>query len=133
VTNVVQAKHAFVVDREHVGFSVIAEWRVGEDGRGVVLLAPLDGSAAVPWRVIDGDRLTTVLDRSDLTRVQDLPLVVVNPAAKILGIAAGPATPPAQIALLAVFDLEREVLAAPAADQPEWWLFDAEPVPTDHT
>ncbi len=131
MTNVVQAKHAFVEDREHVGFAVIAEWRVKEGGQALALLAPLDGSEAVPWSVTDGKRLRTVLDRDDLTRVRDLPLVVANPAAKIFGIAAGPAVPPAQIAVLAVFDLEREVLAADGDDQPEWWLFDGAPVPPE--
>ena len=68
-----------------------------------------------------------MLARDDLTRIQGYPLVVANAKHRILGIAAGPKEPPAQIAVLVVFDLEREVLAAEDG-QPEWWLFDGEVV-----
>lgn len=53
--------------------------------------------------------------------------VVATPAKKILGIGAGPAEASAQIHVLIVYALEREVLAAEDG-QPEWSLFDGEVV-----
>ena len=127
MTTHLQAKQAFLDDRENVGFYALTDQRYGkgEEPTAIALLASITGGERVLWKVADKERLRQVLARDDLTRIQGYPLVVANPAKKILGIAAGPAEPPKQIAILVVYDLAREVLGAEDG-QPEWWLFDGE-------
>jgi len=129
VTTHLQAKVAFLEDRDNVGFFGLTDQRYGkgEEPTAIVMLVPIGGGEPVLWKVADKERLRTVLARDDLTRIQGYPLVVANAKQRILGIAAGPKEPPKQIAVLVVFDLEREVLAAEDG-QPEWWLFDGEAI-----
>lgn len=127
MTTHLQAKKAFLEDRDNVGFFGLVGEKYREDGgrSALAVLAPVGGGDLVGWELRDGARLREVLARDDLTRIQGYPPVVANAMQRILGIAAGPAEPPAQIAVLVVYDLEREVLAAEDG-QPKWWLFDGE-------
>ncbi len=68
-----------------------------------------------------------VLERDDLCRLRDEPLVMVNERYGVLAVATGPATPPSNLAMLIVCELDDEggvvQLLSSSDDQPCWQTF----------
>lgn len=116
----IQAKQAFLVDRDNVRFHRMT----AADGCEV-LLAPIHGDETETWIVDDPDRLREILARDDLTRWDGRPFVIANASKRLLGFAAGPPEPPDQVHVLVVFDIARSTLPPAGDEQPEWWLLDA--------
>ncbi len=119
MVHLIQARQAFLVDRAN---AVLYE--LADSGPGWVDLEGFDGTVE-RWEATDAERLAAVVGRGDLTRCQGRPLVVGNAAKGLLGFAAGPPAAPDDVHILVVLHMSRLVLAAAAADQPEWWLIDA--------
>jgi hypothetical protein len=72
------------------------------------------------------DAFAATLERDDLTLLDGAPLLLVNPGYGVLGIATGPATPPARLSVILVTRLEGgHSIEIPASDaeQPSWQLF----------
>jgi hypothetical protein len=98
---------------------------VSHDGSTVVLERVPDGPAAA-FAVALPDELEATLAREDVTRLQGSPLALVSPSYGVLGIATGPATPPARLNVTFVSRLEDgHAVEIPASDpeQPSLQLF----------
>ncbi len=119
MVHLIQTRQAFLIDRANTVFYGLAG-----SGPGWADLERFDGTVE-RWEAADAERLAAIVGRSDLTRRQGRPLVVGNAAKSLLGFAAGPPVVPAEAHILVALDMSRLVLAAAAADQPEWWLIDA--------
>ena len=84
----------------------------------------LDGSGTVVF-VQDSARLDRILARDDVCRLGDHPLCLVNEFHGVLGIATGPATPPARLEVLWVSQLGDDggvVELLGDGDQPGWQI-----------
>ncbi len=121
MVHLIQTRQAFLVDRPNTVFYGLAG-----SGPGWADLERFDGTVE-RWEAADAERLAAIVGRSDLTRRQGRPLVVGNADKGLLGFAAGPPITPDEVQILVVLDMSHLVLAAAAADQPEWWLIDAKP------
>lgn len=119
MVHLIQARQAFLIDRANTVFYALT----GSES-GWVDLECSDGTVE-RWEAADAQRLAAIVGRSDLTRRQGRPLVVGNAAKGLLGFAAGPPAASDDVHILVVLHMSRLVLAAAAADQPEWWLVDA--------
>jgi len=119
-----QVRRAFLTDNSKARPATISS----VDG-DLVELHELDGTAT-SVQVHDATRLAEVLEREDLCRARDLPLVMVNTQHRVLAVATGPATPPAKLAVLIVSRLEDggvvELLNSDE-DQPSWQVFALHP------
>jgi hypothetical protein len=113
-------QRAFLSDKEHRASPAV----VVEHG-GHTLLQLLDGTQ-LTVDVVDDDRLTEVLARDDLCRLQGLPLAMVNRHYDALLIATGPPTPPSALQVLIVGILEDGLdveLPSDDPEQPGWQVF----------
>jgi hypothetical protein len=83
------------------------------------LVARLSDHVRVVLVVARPDRLAAVLRRADVSVVETAPLVLVSEAYGVLGIATGPAEPPAQLRVWAnISRLEDgEAVEIPAVDE----------------
>lgn len=92
-----------------------------------VELRNLAGATAAVVVVHHPDRLAAVLERDDLCRLHDEPLVFVNTQYRVLAVATGPATPPANVEMLIVCELDDEggvvELLSAGEGQPAWQTF----------
>lgn len=117
----IQARLAFVTDNSDARPALI---RSVEGDR--IELRELDGTGTTV-SVHRADRLVAVLDRDDLCRLRGEPLVMVNERYGLLAIATGPASPPRQLEMLIVCELDDEggVVELLSADgnQPSWQVF----------
>jgi hypothetical protein len=86
---------------------------------GEALVARLSDHVRVVLVVARPDRLAAVLRRADVSVVETAPLVLVSEAYGVLGIATGPAEPPAQLRVWAnISRLEDgEAVEIPAVDE----------------
>lgn len=126
-----QARCAFLTDNDQAVPALLRSLRADR-----VELVGLDGSVSTVV-VHQADRLARVLDRDDLCRVRDQPLVMVNRHHRVLAVATGPASPPPQLAMLIVCRLEDGgvvELLSDRDDQPSWQTFalHAEPLDEGH-
>jgi hypothetical protein len=117
----IQARLAFLTDNTDARPALI---RSVEGDR--IELRELDGTGTTV-SVHRADQLSSVLDRDDLCRVRDQPFVMVNERYGVLAIATGPASPPRQLEILIVCELDAdggvvELLSADA-EQPAWQVF----------
>jgi hypothetical protein len=83
------------------------------------LIARLSDHVRVVLVVARPDRLAAVLRRADVSVVETAPLVLVSEAYGVLGIATGPAKPPAQLRVWANISLleDGEAVEIPAVDE----------------
>jgi len=72
---------------------------VEHDAHGVVVVSVRDGSRH-RLLVARRERLAAVLRRDDVTLLEGAPLVLVNEAHRVLGVATGPLEPPKQLRVL---------------------------------
>jgi hypothetical protein len=86
---------------------------------GEALVARLSDHVRVVLIVARPDRLAAVLRRADVSVVETAPLVLVSEAYGVLGIATGPAKPPAQLRVWANISLleDGEAVEIPAVDE----------------
>jgi hypothetical protein len=86
---------------------------------GEALVARLSDHVRVVLVVARPDRLAAVLRRADVSVVETAPLVLVSEAYGVIGIATGPAEPPAQLRVWAnISRLEDgEAVEIPAVDE----------------
>ncbi|HEV8205908.1 MAG TPA: hypothetical protein VGR04_04355 [Acidimicrobiia bacterium] len=86
---------------------------------GEALVARLSDHVRVVLVVARPDRLAAVLRRADVSVVETAPLVLVSEAYGVLGIATGPAEPPAQLRVWANISLleDGEAVEIPAVDE----------------
>lgn len=77
----------------------------------------LDGTEEI-IQVVEPDRLARLLDSEDLCRLDGQALLLVSTAYRVLGVATGPATPPAQLRVSLAFAFENETVTQvlPAGD-----------------
>ena len=82
------------------------------------LVARLSDHVRIVLVVARPDRLAAVLRRADISLVQTAPLVLVSEAYGVLGIATGPAEPPAQLRVWSNISLleDGEAVEIPAVD-----------------
>ena len=82
------------------------------------LVARLSDDVQVALIVARPDRLAAVLRRADVSLVETAPLVLVSEAYGVLGIATGPAEPPAQLRVWSNISLleDGEAVEIPAVD-----------------
>ncbi len=116
-----QARLAFLTDNAQARPALLRS----VDGNRIEL-CELDGTAHTV-RVHQVDRLAKVLGRDDLCRLRSEPLVMVNERYRVLAVATGPASPPSNLAMLIVCELDEEngviELLSSDADQPSWQTF----------
>jgi hypothetical protein len=100
---------------------------------GEALVDRLSNQETVALVVARPERLAAVLRRTDVLLIETAPLVLVSEAYGVLGIATGPAEPPAQLRVWSnISRLEDgEAVEIPALDddQPSLQLLAARPVP----
>jgi hypothetical protein len=86
---------------------------------GEALVARLSDHVRVVLVVARPDRLAAVLRRADVSVVETAPLVLVSEAYGVLGVATGPAEPPAQLRVWANISLleDGEAVEIPAVDE----------------
>lgn len=123
-----QARCAFLTDNAQAGPALLRSLHADR-----VELVGLDGSISTAG-VYRADRLARVLERDDLCRVRDQPLVMVNRQHRVLAVATGPASPPPQLAMLIVCRLEDGgvvELLSDHDDQPSWQTFALHAEPGD--
>lgn len=96
-----QVRLAFLADQEHQAQPAVL---LAVDGSAIEVQY-LDGTRGT-LVVEDAARLATILDRDDLCRIQDHPLVLTNAHYGVLGLATGPAVPPSKLEVLVVSRLE---------------------------
>jgi hypothetical protein len=96
-----QVRLAFLADQEHRARPAAL---VAVDGP-TIEVQYLDGTTG-SLVVDDAARLATILDRDDLCRIQDHPLLLTNAHYGVLGLATGPAVPPSKLEVLVVSRLE---------------------------
>ena len=117
----IQARLAFLTDNAQARPALLRS----VDGDRVELCR-LDGTEHTV-RVHQAVRLAVVLERDDLCRLRDEPLVMVNERYGVLAVATGPATPPSKLAMLIVCELDDEggvvQLLSSSDDQPCWQTF----------
>ena len=116
-----QVRLAFLTDNDQARPALLRSL----DGDRVGLCG-LDGTERTV-RVHQAERLAVVLDRDDLCRLRDEPLVMVNERYGVLTVATGPVTPPSKLAMLIVCELDDEggvvQLLSSSDDQPCWRTF----------
>ncbi|MCJ7671786.1 MAG: hypothetical protein MUP67_07025 [Acidimicrobiia bacterium] len=125
--------------RTHVHHGQVSRAFKQEAGAYLARLVAHEDSGALLERVPDGpavaleiarpEEFAAVLDRDDLTLLDGAPLVLVGPAYGVVGVATGPATPPAHLSVVFVSRLEGgHAVEIPASDpdQPSWQLFAVE-------
>jgi len=137
----IQATQALIEDKRNVRFYTLRQSDLVLDKCWVVLdrfwlRAPRNKQAAAArkrfpepdydnyWCVPDPERVSDLLQRPDLTRRDDKPVVAGNFRRHLLAFAVGPAELPGRFGIQAVWDLERQVFASPGPGQPEWWVLD---------
>lgn len=125
----IQVKRAFLDDAEHRARPA----QLIATDQGAVQVRYLDDGTTGTVTVADPARLDAILARTDLCRVDDKPLLLVNTTYRVLGIATGPASPPPQLRVLIVSRLENgEVVELVNEDpQPAWQLLALAPVNHD--
>jgi hypothetical protein len=122
--------------RTHVHHGQVSRAFKASAGAYVARLVAYEEATALVERVPDGpvatfvialpDEFAATLARNDLTLLNGAPLALVSPAWGVLGIATGPAAPPARLSVVFVSRLEGgHAVEIPAADadQPSWQLF----------
>ena len=116
----IQVKLAFLDDDEHRARPA----QLVSAGQGTAQIRYLDDGTTGSVTVTDPARLDATLARTDLCRIDDKPLLLVNITYRVLGIATGPATPPARLQVAIVSRLENgEVVELINEDpQPAWQL-----------
>lgn len=98
---------------------------VGTEGSTVSVARVPDGSVNA-FTIARPDAFAATLGRDDLTLLDDAPLVLLNPAYGVLGVATGPPTPPPRLSVVTVSRLEGgHAVEIPASDagQPSFQLF----------
>ena len=82
------------------------------------LVARLSDDVQVALVVARPERLAAVLRRADVSLIETAPLVLVSEAYGVLGIATGPASPPAQLRVWSNISLleDGEAVEIPAVD-----------------
>jgi hypothetical protein len=116
----IQTRCAFLTDNAQAPPALLRSLRADR-----VELVGLDGTVRTVG-VHQADRLARVLERDDLCRVREQPLVMVNRQHGVLAVATGPASPPPQLAMLIVCRLEDGgvvELLSDRDDQPSWQIF----------
>ncbi len=117
----IQVKLAFLTDSTQARPVAISS----VDG-DLVQLRELGGAVA-SIRVHAAARLAEVLERGDLCRVGGLPLALLNPQYRVLAVATGPASPPPDLTVLIVSQLDADgavvELLSGSDDQPSWQVF----------
>lgn len=95
------------------------------------LVARLSDQVRVALVVARPERLAAVLRRADVSLIETAPLVLVSEAYGVLGVATGPAEPPAQLRVWSNISLleDGEAVEIPAVDpeQPSLQLLAARP------
>jgi len=95
------------------------------------LVARLSDHVRVALVVARPERLAAVLRRADVSLIETAPLVLVSESYGVLGIATGPAKPPAQLRVWSNISLleDGEAVEIPAVDpeQPSLQLLAARP------
>jgi hypothetical protein len=83
------------------------------------LVARLSDHVRVALVVARPERLAAVLRRADVSLIETAPLVLVSEAYGVLGIATGPAEPPAQLRVWSNISLleDGEAVEIPAVDE----------------
>lgn len=82
------------------------------------LVARLSDDVRVALVVARPERLAAVLRRADVSLIETAPLVLVSEAYRVLGVATGPAKPPAQLRVWSNISLleDGEAVEIPAVD-----------------
>jgi hypothetical protein len=85
---------------------------------GDALVARLSDHVRVALVVARPDRLAAVLRRADVSLIETAPLVLVSEAYGVLGVATGPAAPPARLQVWSNISLleDGEAVEIPAVD-----------------
>ena len=120
----------------HVHHGQVSRAFKADSGAYLARLVAFEDPTALLERVPDGpiaafvvalpDEFATTLARDDLTLLNGAPLALASPAWGVLGIATGPASPPAHLSVVFVSRLEGgHAVEIPASDaeQPSWQLF----------
>jgi hypothetical protein len=113
----------------HLAFEIGAEAYLGrliELRDDIVTLERLSDRNKRTVRALVASRLSSILERSDLTRLDGTPLVLVNEAYGLLGVATGPLEAPRQLRVQSnvsrIDDGEAVEIPAPDEDQPSLQL-----------
>jgi hypothetical protein len=108
----VQARKAFRPGGGSYAGRLISAWNRD------ALVARLSDDIRVALVVARPERLAAVLRRADVSLIETAPLVLVSEAYRVLGIATGPAEPPAQLRVWPNISLleDGEAVEIPAVD-----------------
>lgn len=116
-----QVKLAFLADLDHRARPALLVSSTGAD----LTVRYIDDETTETVTVTESARLAAIGARDDLCRIGGRPLLLVNTHYRVVGVATGPAAPPARLEVLVVSRLEDGAvveLVNGSETQPAWQL-----------